>query len=97
MIELPMLSPKGTPIAGKKGRELARFLEDVQDGDVVVLLGHNRSVLSVGSVGPATLTNDTARRTVSITGAVPRADFRYPALLQDPRTLFMVPRPAALA
>ncbi|MET4058901.1 hypothetical protein ABIB35_000430 [Arthrobacter sp. UYP6] len=96
VIELPMLSVKGTPITGKKGRQLAAFLEDMDDGDDVVVLGADRSVLCVGTVGPASLTNDTARRTVSVRGNVHRVAFKYPALLQDPRTLFRVPRPASL-
>ncbi|MFJ7748779.1 MSMEG_6728 family protein [Arthrobacter sp. NPDC097144] len=96
VIELPMLSAKGTPIAGKKGRQLVRFLEDLADGDDVVLLGADRSVLDVGTVGPATLTNDTARRSVTVHGRISRDSFPYPALLQDPRTLFRVPRPAGL-
>ncbi|MCC3269514.1 MSMEG_6728 family protein [Arthrobacter gengyunqii] len=96
VIELPMLNGKGTPITGKRGRELVRFLEDMDDGDDVVLLGADRAVLSVGTVGPVSLTNDTAKRSVRIDGTIPRAAFRYPALLQDPRTLFRVPRPAAL-
>ncbi|WAP53463.1 hypothetical protein OL239_15740 [Arthrobacter sp. ATA002] len=72
-----------------------RFLEDMDDGDEVVLPGADRSVLSVGTVGPVSLTNDTARRTVAISGTIDRAAFQYPALLQDPRTLFKVERPAA--
>ena len=95
-IVLPMLSAKGTPISGKKGRQLVRFLEDMDDGDDVVLLGADRSVLLTGNVGPVRLTNDTAIRTVTVTGQVPRSDFNYPARLQDPRTLFRVPRPGAL-
>ena len=95
VIELPMLSLKGTPVAGKKGRQLVRFLEDMDDGDDVVLLGADRSVLLAGTVGPVQLTNDTARRPVTIAGTIPRAAFAYPALLQDPRTLFRVPRPGA--
>ncbi len=95
VIELPMLNAKGTPVTGKSGRQLVRFLEDMDDGDDVALLGADRAVLSVGTVGPVSLTNDTARRTVRVTDAVPRTAFGYPVLLQDPRTLFRVPRPAA--
>ena len=94
VIELPMLNDKGAPITGKRGRQLVRFLEDMDDGDDVVVLGSERNVLSVGTVGPVSLTNDTAKRPVTITDTIPRAAFRYPALLQDPRTLFRVPRPA---
>ena len=97
VIELPMLSARGTPITGKKGRQLVRFLEDMNDGDDVVLLGANRSMLTLGHVGPVSLTNDTAKRTVSISDTMPRTIFEYPALLQDPRTLFKVPRPYALS
>ena len=96
VVELPMLSVKGTPIAGKKGRQLARFLDEMDDGDPVALLGPNRSTLELGVVGPVTLTNDTARRSVEITGSVQRTAFAYPALLQDPRTLFAVPLPEGL-
>lgn len=94
VIELPMLSARGTPITGKKGRQLERFLEVMNDGDPVALLGSDRSRLELGEVGPVTLTNDTARRRVSLTGEVlNRTAFTYPALLQDPRTLFTVPVP----
>lgn len=94
VIELPMLSARGTPITGKKSRQLERFLEVMNDGDPVALLGSDRSRLELGEVGPVTLTNDTARRRVSLTGeALNRAAFTYPALLQDPRTLFAVPVP----
>lgn len=92
-IVLPMLSAKGTPISGKKGRQLARFLENMDDGDDVLLLGADRSVLPTGFVGPVRLTNDTAIRSVTVTGEMARSDFDYPARLQDPRTLFRVPRP----
>lgn len=92
-IVLPMLSVKGTPVAGKKGRQLLRFLEDMDDGDDVVLLGTDRSLLRTGVVGPVRLTNDTATRSVTVTGEIRRSDFEYPARLQDPRTLFRVPRP----
>ena len=95
-IELPMLSARGTPITGKKGRQLERFLEVMNDGDTVALLGPDRSNLELGQVGPVSLTNDTALRRVSLTGTVlARSDFAYPALLQDPRALFTVPVPAA--
>ena len=97
VISLPMLSAKGTPITGKKARQLVRFLEDMDDGDDVVLLGADRSVLRTGTVGPVRLTNDTATRSVSVTGEVLRSEFDYPARLQDPRTLFQVPRPAVLS
>ncbi len=93
VIELPMLTARGTPVTGKKARELERFLEVMDDGDTVALLGPDRSVLALGTVGEASLTNDTARRTVQVTGSVRRSDFSYPALLQDPRTLFAVPHP----
>lgn len=92
-IVLPMLSAKGTPISGKKGRQLARFLEDMDDGDDVLLLGPDRHALRIGTVGPVRLTNDTATRSVAVTGEMARSDFDYPARLQDPRTLFRVPRP----
>jgi hypothetical protein len=96
VIELPMLSGRGTPVTGKKGRQLERFLEVMNDGDMVALLGPDRSLLELGKVGPVTLTNDAARREVSLTGTVvDRSAFAYPALLQDPRTLFAVPVPDA--
>lgn len=95
-IVLPMLSAKGTPIVGKKGRQLVRFLEDMDEGDDVVLLGADRAVLRTGTVGPVRLTNDTATRPVTVTGEILRSEFEYPALLQDPRTLFRVPRPGFL-
>ncbi|MBD7996754.1 MSMEG_6728 family protein [Arthrobacter sp. Sa2CUA1] len=94
VIELPMLSARGTPITGKKGRQLERFLDVMNDGDAVALLGPDRSRLELGEVGPVTLTNDTARRNVRLTGAaLERSAFAYPALLQDPRVLFTVPVP----
>ncbi|MGW9402623.1 MSMEG_6728 family protein [Arthrobacter sp. NPDC055585] len=93
VIELQMLTARGKPVTGKKARELERFLDVMDDGDTVALLGPDRSVLELGTVGGVTLTNDTARRNVDIFGSVNRSDFRYPALLQDPRTVFTVPRP----
>jgi len=97
VIELPMLSARGTPVTGKAGRQLERFLDVAEDGDAVALLGPDPSMLELGSVGPAALTNDAARREVSVSGRVARADFSYPALLQDPRTFFAVPAPAGVA
>lgn len=96
VIELPMLTARGKPVTGKKARELERFLDVMDDGDTVALLGPDRSVLELGTVGSVALTNDTARRTVNVSGSVERSDFGYPALLQDPRTLFVVPRPGHL-
>lgn len=93
VIELPMLTARGTPVTGKRARELERFLDVMDDGDTVALLGPDRTVLETGTVGQASLTNDTARRTVQVTGRILRSDFSYPALLQDPRTLFAVPHP----
>ena len=96
-IVLPMLSAKGTPITGKRGRQLVRLLEDMDDGDpVAVIAPADRTRLLLGRAGPVELTNDTARRTVKLSGSVPRAAFSYPAVLQDPRTLFAVPRPDGL-
>jgi len=93
VIELPMLTARGKSVTGKKARELERFLDGMSDGDTVALLGPDRSVLELGTVDGVTLTNDTARRKVNVFGSVKRSDFAYPALLQDPRTLFAVPRP----
>ena len=97
VIELPMLTARGAPVRGKKARELERFLEVMDDGDAVALLGPDRSVLQLGTVGEVSLTNDTARRPVHVTGTVQRSDFAYPALLQDPRTLFAVHRSDVLS
>ncbi|MFJ2508755.1 MSMEG_6728 family protein [Arthrobacter citreus] len=96
VIELPMLSARGTPVAGKKARQLERFLEEMNDGDEVALLGADRTVLDLGTVGEVSLTNDAAHRPVQTSGRVRRSDFIYPALLQDPRTLFAVPHPGRL-
>ena len=96
VIELPMLTARGKPVTGKRARELERFLDVMDDGDTVALLGPDRSVLELGTVGSVALTNDTARRTVNVSGRVERSDFGYPALLQDPRRLFVVPRPRHL-
>lgn len=93
VIELPMLSAGGKPVTGKKARQLERFLDEMNDGDEVALLGPDRTVLELGTVGEVSLTNDTALRTVQVSGRLRRSDFAYPALLQDPRTLFSVPRP----
>ncbi|MDN3905390.1 MSMEG_6728 family protein [Arthrobacter sp. YD2] len=96
-IVLPMLSAKGTPITGKRGRQLVRLLEDMDDGDPVAVIAPNdRSRLLLGRAGPVELTNDTAVRSVALSGSIPRSAFSYPAVLQDPRTLFAVPRPANL-
>ena len=96
-IVLPMLNGKGTPITGKRGRQLVRLLEDMDDGDpVAVISPADRSQLLLGQAGPVELTNDTATRTVKLSGSIPRSAFAYPAVLQDPRTLFSVPRPAGL-
>ncbi|MCQ1950933.1 MSMEG_6728 family protein [Arthrobacter sp. zg-Y859] len=96
-IVLPMLSAKGTPITGKKGRQLLRLLEDMDDGDqVAVLSPADRTRLLLGRAGPVELTNDTAVRQVKLNGEVSRAAFSYPAVLQDPRTLFAVPRPESV-
>lgn len=96
VIELPMLSARGAPVTGKKARQLERFLDEMNDGDEVALLGSDRTVLELGTVGEASLTNDTAQRTVRVSASVLRSDFAYPALLQDPRTLFAVPYPGHL-
>lgn len=90
---LPMLSPKGTPIAGKRGRQLIRLLEDMEEGDPVAVPTGDRSVLRMGTAGPVRLTNDTAAREIRLEHEVPRSAFSYPALLQDPRLLFAVPVP----
>lgn len=96
-IELPTLSARGAPVTGKKARQLERFLDVMDDGDAVALLGPDRTRLQIGEAGPVTLTNDTARRSVTLTGTVlDRASFDYPALLQDPRILFAVPAPDAV-
>ncbi|KAD3515129.1 hypothetical protein GD627_12585 [Arthrobacter yangruifuii] len=96
-IALPMRSAKGTPIAGKRGRQLVRLLEDMDDGDrVAVLSPADRTRLLLGRVGPVELTNDTAMRQVKLSGSIPRSAFAYPAVLQDPRTLFAVPRPESV-
>ena len=95
-IRLPMLGAKGTPIGGKRGRQLMRFLEDMDDGDPVAVFLPGESSLLMGTAGPVRLTNDEAEREVRLTGqCLARTDFAYPALLQDPRTLFTVPAPAA--
>ncbi|MBF4993145.1 MSMEG_6728 family protein [Arthrobacter gandavensis] len=93
VIELPMLSARGTPVTGKKARQLERFLEEMDDGDEVALLGPDRTVLELGTVGEVSLKNDAALRTVQVSGTVLRSAFAYPALLQDPRVLFAVPKP----
>ncbi|MCC9146018.1 MULTISPECIES: MSMEG_6728 family protein [unclassified Arthrobacter] len=96
-IVLPMLSVKGAPITGKKGRQLVRLLEDMDDGDpVAVLSPADRNTLLLGRAGPVELANDTAVRPVKLTGEIPRSAFAYPAVLQDPRTLFAVPRPTSV-
>lgn len=93
VIELPMLSARGVPVTGKKARQLERFLEEMNDGDEVVLLGPDRAVLQLATVGEVSLTNDSAVRPVQVSGTVLRSEFSYPALLQDPRVLFSVPKP----
>ena len=96
-IVLPMLNDKGTPITGKRGRQLVRLLEDMDDGDpVAVIAPADRSQLLLGQAGPVELTNDTATRIVKLSGSIPRSAFAYPAVLQDPRMLFSVPLPAGL-
>lgn len=96
-IVLPMLNDKGTPITGKRGRQLVRLLEDMDDGDpVAVISPTDRSQLFLGQAGPVELSNDTATRTVKLSSSIPRSAFAYPAVLQDPRTLFSVPLPAGL-
>ena len=93
-IVLPMLSAKGTPITGKRGRQLVRLLEDMDDGDpVAVLAPADRAQLLLGIAGPVELTNDTAIRQVKLSDSISRTAFAYPAVLQDPRTLFAVPKP----
>ena len=90
---LPMLSAKGTPITGKRGRQLARMLEDMEEGDPVAVPTPDRAVLRMGTAGPVRLTNDTAVRSIRLGSTLPRSAFSCPALLQDPRLLFAVPAP----
>ncbi|MEH3154169.1 MAG: MSMEG_6728 family protein [Gordonia paraffinivorans] len=85
---------------GKELRVLAAFVEDVAEGDPVVVPDHERGEhLLLGEVtggyrfsGSAT-TSVPHRRAVRWIGRLPREVVRPVALLQNPRTLFAVPAP----
>jgi hypothetical protein len=93
---MPLQAPGGKA-APKWDRQLAVFEHGVADGEPVLLAGPDTGRFRAGTAGPVLLAEDALVRTAALNGWVRRSDFGRPALLQDPRTLFCVPRPAALA
>ncbi len=95
-LRMPLEAPGGRA-APKWDRQLAVFEHGIADGDTVVLAGTDPERFRTGAAGPVLLAEDVLLRGVALNGWVRRGDFDRPALLQDPRTLFCVPRPPALA
>lgn len=95
-LTMPASAPGKRP-SPKWLRQLNSFTAVALEGDLVAVPDGGGRRFSTGTLGKLRIDDDgVARRSVRLTGELHRHDFDYPALLQDPRTFFAVPLPAAL-
>lgn len=94
-LTMPASAPGKGP-SPKWRRQLEAFTAVAREGDSVAVPDNGGQRFSTGTFGRLEIDDDgVARRDVRLTGELHRHDFSYPALLQDPRTFFAVPSPAA--
>ncbi|HET8795014.1 MAG TPA: MSMEG_6728 family protein [Arthrobacter sp.] len=94
-LTMPAAAPGKRP-SPKWRRQLEAFTAVAVEGDPVAVPDAGGQRFSTGTLGKLRIDDDgVAHRSVRLTGKLHRHDFDYPALLQDPRTFFAVPSPAA--
>lgn len=97
--DLHVLSLPRERVPGRKSRKWQRqfdaFVSALSEGDDVAVPvdGGSRFLTATVTGGVREAEDGGMERPVSVRDIVDRAAFAYPALLQDPRTLFAVPRP----
>ena len=92
-LSMPAQGPSGRA-SPKWQRQVTTFIDVVREGDAVAIADPEGKRYRTGVVGELRMDDDgSATRAVHPAGWLQRTDFDHPALLQDPRTFFPVPRP----